>query len=60
MTAKILKEYGWGIDAVKKHKDWISTKYPTGKDCPMLLIYPYKPGHDWDWFIELVKAELNK
>ena len=28
LTAKLLKQYGWGIEKVKRHKDW------SGKYCP--------------------------
>jgi N-acetylmuramoyl-L-alanine amidase CwlA len=39
----LLKYYGWGIDKVKRHKDW------SGKHCPAWLIEG-KFGYTWDWF----------
>ena len=44
-----LKAYGWGIDKVKRHKDW------SGKNCPektMLL--------GWNRFLDMIKDELIK
>jgi N-acetylmuramoyl-L-alanine amidase len=41
---KILMQYhGFGIDQVKRHKDW------SGKHCPAWLIEG-KFGYTWDWF----------
>ena len=39
----LLGYYNWGIDKVKRHKDW------SGKHCPAWLIEG-KFGYTWDWF----------
>ena len=39
----LLNYYGWGVDKVKRHKDW------SGKHCPAWLIEG-KFGYTWDWF----------
>lgn len=49
LTAKLLKKYGWGIDKVKKHKDW------SGKYCPHRTL-----DMGWTRFINIVKSELDK
>ena len=49
LVADILKRYGWGIDKVKRHKDW------SGKNCPHRTI---KLG--WDRFLKMVEAELEE
>ena len=49
----ILKNYGWGIDKVKRHKDF------SGKHCPAWLI-DNKYGYNWDWFKnQIVAKEQN-
>lgn len=48
LTAKLLKQYGWGIEKVKRHKDW------SGKYCPHRTI-----DKGWDRFLKMVLAELN-
>ena len=48
-VAKLLKEYGWDISRVKRHKDW------SGKYCPHKTM-----DLGWDRFINMVKAELDK
>jgi uncharacterized protein YgiM (DUF1202 family) len=49
----LLKYYGWGIDKVKRHKDW------SGKFCPAWLIEG-KYGYTWNWFKEqCVKVEFK-
>jgi hypothetical protein len=49
----LLKYYGWGIDKVKRHKDW------SGKHCPAWLIEG-KYGYTWNWFKDqCVKAEFK-
>ena len=48
LTAKLLKDYGWGIDKVTKHKDY------SGKHCPHRILDEY----GWDNFIKLVKSYL--
>lgn len=47
LTAFILKKYGWGVDKIRKHKDW------SGKNCPRKII-PV-----WDKFIADVQETLN-
>lgn len=48
LIAKLLKERGWGIDRVKRHKDW------SNKDCPHRT---NKLG--WARFKKMVKKELD-
>lgn len=48
VVAKILKDYNWGIDRVKKHKDF-SNKY-----CPHRTL-----DMGWNRFINMVQGELN-
>ena len=47
-VAKLLKERGWGIDRVKRHKDW------SGKNCPHKTM-----EKGWDRFLNMIKAEMN-
>ena len=49
MTAKLLKDYGWGIDKVTKHKDY------SGKHCPHRILDEY----GWDNFLALVQTYLE-
>ena len=46
----LLKNYGWGIDKVKRHKDW------SGKHCPAWLIEG-KFGYTWDWFKKEIQGQ---
>ena len=46
----LLKYYGWGIDKVKRHKDF------SGKHCPAWLIEG-KYGYTWDWFKNQIQAQ---
>lgn len=48
VIAKLLKDYGWGIDRVKKHQDF-SNKY-----CPHRTL-----DIGWSRFINMIKSELN-
>lgn len=48
LTAKLLSDYGWGIENVKKHQDF------SGKYCPHRILSDY----GWDYFLDLVKTEL--
>jgi N-acetylmuramoyl-L-alanine amidase len=48
-VAQLLKNYGWGIDRVKRHKDW------SGKNCPHKTI-----ELGWQRFLNMIQAELNK
>jgi N-acetylmuramoyl-L-alanine amidase CwlA len=48
-VAQLLKNYGWGIDRVKRHKDW------SGKNCPHRTM-----ELGWARFLNMVQAELNK
>ena len=49
LTAKLLKDYGWGIDKVTKHQDY------SGKHCPHRILDEY----GWDNFLTLVKKYLT-
>lgn len=49
VCAKLLKEYNWGIDKVKKHQDF------SGKYCPHRTL-----DNGWNRFIDMVKNELNE
>ena len=48
-VAQLLKNYGWGIDRVKRHKDW------SGKNCPHKTI-----ELGWQRFLNMIQTELNK
>lgn len=52
LTAKLLKQYGLGVDKVVQHNKW------SGKDCPQYL-RANKHGYNWSWFIGRVKAHYN-
>ena len=47
-VAKLLKERGWGIDRVKRHKDW------SGKNCPHKTM-----EKGWQRFLNMIQAELD-
>lgn len=47
-TAYLLKQYGWGIDKVKKHQDW------SGKYCPHRTL-----DMGWDRFLNMVNEYLG-
>ena len=49
LTAKLLKDYGWGIDKVKKHQDF------NGKHCPHRTLDDY----GWDYFLKLVEGYMT-
>ena len=49
LTAKLLKDYGWGIDKVTKHQDY------SGKHCPHRILDEY----GWDNFLDLVKGYMG-
>lgn len=49
LTAKLLKDYGWGIDKVTKHQDY------SGKNCPHRTLSDY----GWDYFLNLVKSYMT-
>jgi N-acetylmuramoyl-L-alanine amidase CwlA len=48
-VAKLLKEYGWDISRVKRHKDW------SGKYCPHKTM-----DLGWERFVKMIQAELDK
>lgn len=48
LTAKLLKDYGWGIDKVTKHEDYYA------KHCPHRILDEY----GWDNFLNLVKSKM--
>ena len=50
LTAKLLKDYGWGIDKVTKHQD-----YGNHKHCPHRILDEY----GWDNFLNLVKSKMR-
>ena len=50
LTAKLLKDYGWGIDRVTKHQD-----YGNHKHCPHRILDEY----GWDNFLNLVKSKMS-
>ena len=50
LTAKLLRDYGWGIDKVTKHADY-STKH-----CPHRTLDEY----GWDYFLNLVKGFMGE
>ena len=48
-VATLLKKNGWGINRVKRHKDW------SGKNCPHKTM-----ELGWQRFLNMIQAELNK
>jgi len=48
--AVLLKQYGWGIDRVKKHQDW------SGKYCPHRILDEKR----WQSFLKRVQVALDK
>lgn len=46
--AYLLKQYGWGIDRVKKHQDW------SGKYCPHRTL-----DMGWERFLNMVRSYLD-
>ena len=46
--AKELKVRGWGIDRVKRHKDW------SGKNCPKRTM-----SRGWQRFLDMIKTEMR-
>lgn len=51
LIAKLLQDYGWGIDRVKRHYDYA----PNKKYCPHRTM-----DYGWDRFLNMVKAKLGK
>lgn len=51
LTAKLLKDYGWGIDRVTKHQD-----YGNHKHCPHRILDEY----GWDNFFNLIKSKMGE
>ena len=47
--AKLLKEYGWSIDRVKKHKDW------NGKYCPHRILSEGR----WNSFLKRIEQAMK-
>jgi len=47
-TAYLLKQFGWGIDRVKKHQDW------SGKYCPHRTL-----DYGWERFLDKIKHYLG-
>ena len=50
LTAKLLNDYGWGIDKVTKHADY------ANKHCPHRTLDDY----GWDYFLNLVKGFMGE
>lgn len=48
LVAQLLKQYGWGIDKVKKHQDF------SGKYCPHRTL-----DMGWQRFLNMIQDELN-
>lgn len=46
--ASLLKSYGWGVDRVKRHKDW------SGKDCPHRTI-----DYGWQRFLNMISVAMG-
>lgn len=51
LTAMLLKQYGWGIDRVRKHQDW------SGKYCPHRIL---DRPNGWQDFLNKVQGYLNE
>ena len=51
LTAKLLKERGWGVDRLRRHYDW------SGKICPRILADNGWAG--WEHFKQAVQKELS-
>lgn len=49
LVAKLLKDYGWGIDRVRTHQSF------SGKYCPHRTL-----DKGWQRFLNMVQSELNK
>lgn len=47
--AKLLKQYGWGIERVKKHQDW------NGKYCPHRILAENR----WDSFLKRIEEAMK-
>lgn len=52
LSAKILDDYGWGIDKLVRHYDW------SGKNCPGIL--SANNWELWRWFKQEVYKQMNK
>ncbi|MFJ7840671.1 N-acetylmuramoyl-L-alanine amidase family protein [Lysinibacillus sphaericus] len=48
--AKLLKEYGWGIERVKKHQDW------NGKYCPHRILSESR----WNSFLKRIEEAMKQ
>lgn len=49
LVAKLLKDYGWGVDRVRTHQSF------SGKYCPHRTM-----DNGWQRFLNMVQSELNK
>lgn len=49
LTAKLLKDYGWGLESVTKHQDY------SGKRCPHRILDEF----GWETFLALVQKNLG-
>lgn len=54
-VADLMRKYGFGMDRLKRHRDW------TTKVCPGILIDKalIKNNLDWAWFVATVRAILE-
>lgn len=52
LAAKLLKQYGWGVDRLRRHYDW------SGKICPRLM-YSNGTWAGWTEFKSRVAAKLQ-
>ncbi len=48
-VAKLLKQFGWGIERVKKHQDW------NGKYCPHRILSEDR----WESFLKRIEKAMN-
>jgi len=48
-VAKLLKQFGWGIERVKKHRDW------NGKYCPHRILSEDR----WESFLKRIEKAMN-
>lgn len=53
LVAKLLKDFGWGVDRLRRHYDW------SGKICPRLM-YDGGKWTGWKKFLKLVEEKLEE
>lgn len=52
LVAKMLKDFGWGVDRLRRHYDW------SGKICPRLM-YDGGKWTGWTKFVRMVQEKLE-